>query len=105
MASDRRIVPQHGLRIRNAFGVELHGDRSRADASGEVPKDSPDYVGLGRINLAVSSDPISALVEPFDNAVSVAKPAAGLSILYPTSQAAVRLRSEVFQKQSIHGPF
>ncbi len=75
MASDRRVVPQLGLRTRYALGVELHGDRSRADAGGEVPKDAPDYAGLGRINLSVSSDTISALVQPFDNAVSVAKPA------------------------------
>ncbi|MDA9447522.1 hypothetical protein XI04_16270 [Bradyrhizobium sp. CCBAU 11430] len=75
MAPDRRVIPQLGLRAGYAFGVELHRDRSRTDASGEVPKDAPDYAGLGRIDLSVSPDTISALVEPFDNAVSVAKPA------------------------------
>lgn len=56
MTAQGGVGPQGDMGAGNGFVVQAPGDRSRADAGGEVTKDAADNLGFGLVDSALASD-------------------------------------------------
>src|SRR4051794_33200757 len=105
MAADRGVVPQLGLRTDDAFGIKLYGNRSRSHAGGKVAKNAPDYVGRCWVNLSVTPNAITALINPLDDPISVTESAAGLAALYRLRRPLCVFAARSFRNRAFIVPF
>jgi hypothetical protein len=78
-----------GLEPGPIFG--LKGDRARADAGGERMEDAADDLDLRLVDGALAADRLTLGVGVFHHVITVAETAAGLALLEPAADTAMRL--------------
>jgi|GEM_PF-2026179 len=105
MAPDTGVAPCPAKRAGNAIAVQIDGDSLGAFAGCELAEDAADDFRFLGDDLPVAPDRLAIAVELLHDAIAIAKPSPGLTLLYPAPQAPVGFHGEVFQKQRVHRAF